>query len=380
MTRPLAPSEVFHAYLDWQTDVDVELPAPATVPAADALALLYEQFPALGAKVRRTPVGFVLETSRERARVDIDGDTVTVEADLSAFAVQRSRTGAVRIRGRLHHALCDVTGILSVTDHLVGLLGIQPRAESIATDDARRWPVTAEEAFQAATAEHDRHRVGAFYAEATAPDLPPARPVGLHLSAARMASVDAGCAAAGVSLTGVIVTAAASFLTDDALSVGVPVDCRVFLGDSAVPPRVGGICRHGALLRGAGGAATTAEVVAAAKRCDDDLLDQLESAVPAEPFRDGLRYLPEHNPPADLVVSNARGAARRFARLADAERVLVLPGCAIPALPMIAVNEHPADGAVTIHLIAHPAEFPDDRARALIDTLARTLTEIGDKS
>src|SRR5690606_11615740 len=209
MTRPLAPSEVFHAYLDWQTDVDVELPAPATVPAADALALLYEQFPALGAKVRRTPVGFVLATSRERARVDIDGDTVTVEADLSAFAVQRSRTGAVRIRGRLHHALCDVTGILSVTDHLVGLLGIQPRAESIATDDARRWPVTAEEAFQAATAEHDRHRVGAFYAEATAPDLPPARPVGLHLSAARMASVDAGCAAAGVSLTGVIVTAAA---------------------------------------------------------------------------------------------------------------------------------------------------------------------------
>jgi len=380
MTRPLAPSEVFHAFLDWQTDFEIDLPATADVPATAALTRLYEQFPALGGRVARTPDGFVLEPSQEPASVTSGGDVCAVRSELSAFAVAAPRPGVLRLSGRLHHALCDVTGILSVADHLAGLLGVDPTAESITDDDAQRWPITAEAAFAAEQSEQGMHAVQRFYAEATPPALPRAGPSTLTLAPAAVIAIDAGCAAAGASLTSVLATAAAAFVTDDRVVVGVPVDCRVFLDDAAIAPRAIGNCSHGALLTVAGRAETTAEILSAAKQYDGDLLDQLESETPAQPFRDGTRYLPEFNPPAEVVVSNARGAARRFARLASADRVLVVPGCSIPGLPMIAVNESPADGAVTITLVAHPTEFPDDRARALIAALARTLTEIGDKS
>jgi hypothetical protein len=58
-------------------------------------------------------------------------------------------------------------------------------------------------------------------------------------------------------------------------------------------------------------------------------------------FRRAPSARPEHNA-AQPVVSNARGAARRFLRPADALRVTMLPETSIPALPMIAVNEEPS--------------------------------------
>lgn len=40
-----------------------------------------------------------------------------MDTALSAFTVDTSQPGTTRVSGRLHHALCDVTGILSIVDH-----------------------------------------------------------------------------------------------------------------------------------------------------------------------------------------------------------------------------------------------------------------------
>ncbi|MFL6056976.1 MAG: hypothetical protein ACJ72W_29375 [Actinoallomurus sp.] len=67
-----------------------------------------------------------------------------MDTALSAFTVDTSQPGTTRVSGRLHHALCDVTGILSILDRLLGVLGIAPDAESIALETARNWPIAAE--------------------------------------------------------------------------------------------------------------------------------------------------------------------------------------------------------------------------------------------
>src|SRR5690606_29500399 len=129
-----------------------------------------------------------------------------------------------------------VTGILSIADHLAGLLGVAPEAESIAVEDALRWPITAESSFATVQSEDGLRSVQRFYAEATPPPLPRAQPLTLTLPPASMVAIDAACAAAGASLTSVIAATAAAFVTGDRLVVGVPVDCRVFLDSAAVAP------------------------------------------------------------------------------------------------------------------------------------------------
>jgi hypothetical protein len=51
----------------------------------------------------------------------------------------------------------------------------------------------------------------------------------------------------------------------------------------------------------------------------------------------------------------------------------------IAALSMIAVNEDPATQAVVIALIADPADYKPTDTCEIVDTLADTLNEIGER-
>ncbi|GAA3139783.1 hypothetical protein GCM10010466_33600 [Planomonospora alba] len=384
MTRLLEPSEVFHAFLDWQTGFEVEVRAPVTPAAAAAgLARMYAAFPRLAARITRTPDGFAFEAAAAPA-VETTAYGARAHTALSAFAVEASRPEAIRVTGRLHHALCDVTGILSVVDHLLGLLGIRPEADSMPPQVARDWPIPAEAVFGEAQSADAVRRTRLFYSQAPSAPLKPAQPVTLRLPAEQVRDIDGACDAASTSLTAVIATAVAPFVPghSDRVVVGVPVDCRVFIEPGRMertPPRAIGNCSHGALVPVPRSARTPAELLEVARACDAELMDRLEAETPAAPFRDGRLYLPEHNAPAQLVVSNARGAARRFPRLADARKVLVLPESSIPALPMIAVNESPATQDVDITLIADPADYVPTDVRRIVDALAHALTEIGER-
>ncbi|MRH88598.1 hypothetical protein GFY24_14290 [Nocardia sp. SYP-A9097] len=384
MTRLLEPSEVFHAFLDWQTGFEVEVPVTVTPEAAaSGLARLYADIPRLGCRITRTPEGFAFEAVPAPALGTSD-QGAQVDAPLSAFAIDISQPGTTRVTGRLHHALCDVTGILSIVDHLLGLIEIEPDAESIPDAAALDWPIAAERMLGGPQSADAIRQTRQFYSGGPSVPLLPAQPVNLHLEPALVQAIDKACATATASLTAVIATAAAPFVgsgTDDVV-VGAPVDCRVFIDPARIqeiPPRAIGNCSHGVLVPIPRSARTPAEILATAQDRDAELMDQLDEETPAAPFRDGRRYLPEHNVPAQLVVSNARGAARRFARLTDATKVLVLPESSIPALPMIAVNESPASGAVDITLIADPADYTPTDVRRLVDALAHTLTEIGER-
>ena len=383
MTRLLEPSEVFHAFLDWQTGFEVETRAPVT-PATVAAALdgLYAAFPRLASRIVRTPEGFVFEPAPPPA-VETTGGGARAAAALSAFAVDGSRPGATVVSGRLHHALCDVTGILSMADHLLGLLGVLAGEDSLPARFAREWPIAAETVLGAPGSADATREIRTFFSGLSSPSLNPARPVHLRLPADQVRAVDDACAAESTSLTAVIAAAAAPYAPGetDRVVVGVPVDCRVYIDPGRVervPPRAIGNCSHGALVSVPRSTRTPAQVLAVARDCDAELLDQLEEQVPAAPFRDGRLYLPEHNA-AQLVVSNARGAARRFPRLAEASRVTLLPEVSVPALPMIAVNEDPATRAVVITLIADPADYTPDGASRLADALASTLSAIGER-
>ncbi|GAA0926255.1 hypothetical protein [Nonomuraea longicatena] len=377
MTRLLEPSEVFHAFLDWQTGFEVEVPAQVTPDAAArALERLYAGFPRLAAGIGRTPDGFAFEPGS--ATVERRPDGARVHATLSAFDVDLSQPDVVRVAGRLHHALCDVTGILSMADELLGLLGAGPHADSIPPEVAREWPIAAETLFGPEQPADAVRATRLFYAQAGSPSLKPAQPISLTLSGERAKALDDRC---DVSLTALIAATVAPLTHGDTdrVTIGVPVDCRVYIGTDRtvpVPPRAIGNGSHGALVPIARG---SADVLATASAFDDELMDQLEAATPTAPFRDGRRYLPEHNGPAHLVVSNARGAARRFPRLADARKVIVLPEVSIPGMPMIAVNESPATRAVVITVIADPADHTSTDVRQIVDTLARALDGIGER-
>ncbi|MFI6044000.1 hypothetical protein ACIA8C_20385 [Nocardia sp. NPDC051321] len=382
MTRLLEPSEVFHAFLDWQTGFEVEvLTAVAPRSAASGMRRLYADLPRLGSRIVRSAEGFVFEPPERTPTVERTEQGARVDGALSAFAVDVTGPGAIRVTGRVHHALCDVTGILSLVDHLLGLIGIAPEADSIPAELARDWPIAAERVLGGPQSADAIRQTRLFYSGAVGAPLKPAQPVTLHLDADLVRAIDHACSAAAISLTAVLATAAAPFVPGDSdnVLVGAPVDCRVFIDPAraqAIPPRVIGNGSHGALVRVPRSTRTSAEREAAAVHCDNELLDQLEAQTPAAPFRDGRCYLPEHNAPAQLVVSNARGAARRFSRLAEASKVLVLPESSIPALPMIAVNESPATGALDITLIADSADYTPTDARRFADALAHTLTEI----
>jgi hypothetical protein len=377
MTRLLEPSEVFHAFLDWQTGFEAEVPAEvAPDAAARALEHLYAAFPRLAARIGRTPDGFVFEPAA--ATVERRPDGARVDTTLSVFDVDLSQPGVVRVTGRLHHALCDVTGILSMADELLGLLGVRPDADSIPPEVAREWPIAAETVFGPEQPAEAVRATRLFYSQADSPSLKPARPISLTLSGERARIVDDRC---DVSLTSLIAATVAPLTHGgtDRVTVGVPVDCRVYIDPdqtALLPPRAIGNGSHGALVPVA---RVSADVLSTARAFDDALMDQLEAAVPTTPFHDGRRYLPEHNGPAHLVVSNARGAARRFPRLADARKLIVLPEVSIPGMPMIAVNESPATRAVVITVIADPADHTSTEVRQIVDTLARALDGIGER-
>ncbi|MDN3353230.1 hypothetical protein [Actinomadura sp. DC4] len=384
MTRLLEPSEAYHAFLDWQTGFAAEVPASVTpAAAAGGLRRMYSSFPRLGGRIARTADGFAFEETGTAPAVETDAGDVRVDTALSAFTVGTARPGVTEISGRLHHALCDVTGILSILDHLLGELGAGPGAGSIPPETARDWPIAAERVFGVPQPAGALRETRLFFGEAPAPPLKPARPATLHLEAPRVRAIDDVCAAESVSLTAVIAVAAAPFTGDgEGRRVGVPVDCRVFadpLRAGEFPLRAIGNCSHGALMRMPRPARTVDAVLAAAREYDAELMDQIEAVAPTAPFLDGRRYLPENNLPAHLVVSNARGATRRFPRLATAGRLLIAPQSSIPALPMIAVNESPATGAVDITLIADPADLAPGDVRAVIDAVAHTLTQIGER-
>ncbi|GAA5049790.1 hypothetical protein [Nocardia callitridis] len=384
MTRLLAPSEVFHAFLDWHTGFEVEIPTAVGLDAAaEGLSRLHAEFPRLGGRIVRTPDGFAFHAPDSDPTVATSAHGAHVAAALSAFEIDTARDGETRITGRLHHALCDVTGALSVIDHLLGLIGIAPEADSIATVAARDWPHTAEEILGGVQPDATIRTTRQFFSQAPSTPLKPAQPIHLSLDRALVRAIDDACAATSTALTGVIATALAPLIgTGDDVVVGTPVDCRVFADPQrtqTIPTRAIGNCSHGALVTVPRSARTGAAFIETAQAVDTELMDQLESEVPAAPFRDGRLYLPEHNAPAQLVVSNARGAARRFTRLAEAGTVLVLPESSIPALPMIAVNERPASGIIDISLIADPADYTPTEARHIVDTLAHTLTQFGEQ-
>lgn len=383
MTRLIEPSEAYHALLDWQTGFTIEVPATTTPDvAASGLARLYATFPRLGGRIDRTENGFAFDRADAEPVVETTARGARVDAALSAFVVELTRPDAVAVSGRLHHALCDVTGILSIVDHLLGLLGVAPDAESMPVATGPDWPVAAERVFGPAQPTEALRETRLFFSGVTMPPLKPARPTGIHLPPRKVQAIDRACAAASASLTSVIAVAvAARFRAGrDRVVVGAPVDCRVFVDADAppmIPPRVIGNCSHGILVPVSYSAEGPAEVLAAAADCDVELLAQLEAEVPVAPFRDGLLYQPHNNAPApQFVVSNARGAACRFTRLANAGTVFLLPESSIPAMPMFAVNETPATGAVDITLIADPADHTRAEAQAIADVLARTLDQI----
>ena len=384
MTRLLEPSEAYHAMLDWSTGFSVEMAVEVTPEAAVAgLDRLYATLPGLGDRIVRTDDGFAFGAPQTAPKAEASGAVAQVDATVSTFRVDTARPGVTVVSGRLHHALGDVTAILSVIDHLLGLLGIEPGAGSIPADAGRQWPIAAERALGRTQPEDEVRPVRLFFSGASTPPLKPAQPVTLHLDAARVRALDDVCAAEDSSLTSVIAIAAARHLVGaEDVVVGAPVDCRVFLdpGQAALtPPRAVGNCSHGALVTVPGTAGTLAEVLSAARGCDEELMAALEEGAPCAPFLDGRQYLPENNAGAHLVVSNARGATRRLPRLAAAHKVFLLPESSIPGLPMIAVNESPASGDVDITLIADPADHAQDDARAVVDALANTLTEIRER-
>jgi hypothetical protein len=384
MTRLLEPSEVYHALLDWQTGFAAEVPASVTAAVAAAgLDRMYAAFPRLGCRIVRTPDGFAFEEAGTALTVETTARDARADTALSAFTVDTSRPGVTHVSGRVHHALADVTGILSILDHLLGVLGLEPDAESIPPESARDWPIAAERVLGGSQSADALRETRLFFSGAPTPSLKPAHPVTLRLEASQVHAIDDACAAASTSLTSVIAAAVAPFAGDgDGCVVGVPVDCRVFIDPERTretPPRAIGNCSHGALVRIPRTARTPDELLAAARDCDAELMDQLEAGSPAAPFADGRRYLPQNNPPAHIVVSNARGATRRFSRLTTARKLLVLPQSSIPALPMIAVNESPATDAVDITLIADPADYAPGDVRAVLDAVAHTLTQIGER-
>lgn len=383
MTRLVEPSEAYHAMLDWQTGFAVEVPAAVTAAVAAAgLDRLYTAIPRLGGHIIRTADGFAFEAPRTKPVVETTARDVRVDAALSAFVIDTSRPGVTSISGRLHHALCDVTGILSIVDHLLGVLGIEPHADSIPPEMARDWPIAAERVFGGTQSADSVRETRLYFSGITMAPLKTAQPMTLHLEPPHVHAIDSACAAANTSLTSVIATATAPLFGGglDRVVVGAPVDCRVFIDPErarGIPPRAVGNCSHGVLVPVSLSARTPAEVLTAAQDSDAEIMAQLEAEAPVAPFLDGRLYQPEHNAPApQFVVSNARGAARRFSRLATAGKILLLPGSSIPAMPMIAVNESPATGAVDITIIGDPADYTPHDVRTIVDVLGHTLTEI----
>lgn len=384
MTRLLEPSEAYHALLDWHTGFTVEMAATVTpATAAAGLDRLYSDLPGLGNRIVRTDDGFAFRPPQTVPSAEANGGIAYLDATLSTFTVDTTQSGVTVVMGRLHHVLGDVTSILSVIDHLLGLLGIDPDADSIPTDAGREWPIAAERALGRTQSDDVVRPVRLFFSGASTPPLKPAQPVTLHLDAARVQELQDVCAAEDTSLTSVIAIAAARNLVGvEHVVVGAPVDCRVFIDPeqaARTPPRAVGNCSHGALVTVPGTTDTSTELLAAARDCDAELMAALEAGAPCVPFLDSRQYLPENNARAHLVVSNARGAARRFDRLALAHRVFLLPESSIPALPMIAVNESPASGEIDITVIADPADHTPDAVRAALDALANTLTEIRER-
>ncbi|GLY68976.1 hypothetical protein [Amycolatopsis taiwanensis] len=384
MRRLVEPSEAYHALLDWQTGFAIDIPASVTPAAAVAgLAQLYATFPMLGGRIVRTAEGFAFESPLARPVVETTERGTHVDATLSAFAIDTSRPDVTSVSGRLHHALGDVTSVLSIVDHLLGVVGIDPHADSIPPETARDWPIAAERVFGDGQSADAVRETRLFFSGITMPPLKPAQPITVALKPPQVRAIDGACDRANTSLTSVIATATARrFGRDlDRVVVGAPVDCRVFIDPGrlrGIPPRAIGNCSHGALVPVPLSADTPAEVLTAAADCDAELMAQLEAEAPVAPFLDGRLYQPEKNaPPPQFVVSNARGAARRFSRLATAGKVLILPEYSIPAMPMIAVNESPATGAVDITFIVDPADFTAHEVRTIADVLQHTLTEIG---
>ncbi len=384
MTRLLEPSEAYHALLDWHTDFSVEVAATVTpAVAAAGLDRLHATLPGLGHRIVRTDDGFAFGPPQIAPSAETGGGMAQVVATLSRFVVDTTRPGMTVVCGRLHHVLGDVTAILSVIDHLLGLLGIEPAADSIPADAGQEWPIAAERALRRTQSDDEVRPVRLFFSGAETPPLKPAQPVTLHLDAAAVRALDNACAIEDTSLTSVIAIAAARHLVGvEQVVVGAPVDCRVFIDPeqaASTPPRAVGNCSHGALVTVPGTADTPTGVLRAARECDEQLMAALEAGTPCAPFQDSRQYLPENNARAHLVVSNARGAARRLPRLAAAHRIFLLPESSIPALPMIAVNESPASGDIDITVIADPADHAPSEVRAAVDALANTLTEIRER-
>ncbi|WP_145043516.1 hypothetical protein [Mycobacteroides abscessus] len=374
MNRLLEPSEAYHAVLDWHTTFDVEVSSAPVVDPAQALQQLYRLRPGLASTIERTPEGFALVPGTEPAVTPTRGG-VRAQSPLSSFELNLGSSGTINLSGQIHHALADVTCILTVANLLLTLCTTEPAAADLVPEP--RWPLAAETAASAATrgdAAQVRRRIGQLPTAV----LNVAQPVTLHLPASTAHRLDEVFAAAGTSLTSVIcaVVAAQMHRGDDtgALTAGIPVDCRAFgLAPARQLAQIGNFS-HGALVSIPNGPSTNHESLRLSKAIEEDLLDQLNTRTPAHPFLDSTRYLPEVNKPADFVVSNARGAARRFEHLRAAQVLVLLPAASIPGLPMIAVNENPATGAVNITLVAHPADPKIPEPRELIGVLSAALT------
>ncbi|WP_078322719.1 hypothetical protein [Mycobacteroides chelonae] len=378
MNRLLAPSEAYHAVLDWHTTFDVEVNAAAVLDPVQALQQLYRLRPALASTIVRTPKGFTFVPGTEPA-VTSTRRGVRAQSPLSSFEVNLGPSGTINLSGQIHHALADVTCILTVTDLLLALCTTETAAADLAAEPL--WPLAAETAVTATSTASDiaaqvRRRIGQLPAVA----LDAAQPVTLHLPAPTVRMLDEVFVAAGTSLTALIcaVVAAQLHRSDDtgAVTAGIPVDCRAFgLAPERQMAQIGNFS-HGALVSIPRGPRSAHESLRLSKALEEDLLGQLNTQTPAHPFLDSTRYLPEVNKPADFVVSNARGAARRFQHLRAAQVLVLLPAASIPGLPMIAVNENPATGAVNITLVAHPVDPKIPEPQELIGALAAALTAL----
>ncbi|MBN7558005.1 hypothetical protein ABFW00_20910 [Mycobacteroides abscessus] len=374
MNRLLEPSEAYHAVLDWHTTFDIEVSSAAVVDPVRALQQLYRVRPGLASTITRTPEGFTFIPGTEPV-VTPTRRGVRAQSPLSSFELNLDPSGTINLSGQIHHALADVTCILTVTDLLLMLCTSETATADLVPEPL--WPLAAEIAV-GATAGGDAAQVRRRIGQLPTAVLDVAQPVTLHLSASTAHMLDELFAAAGTSLTSVIcaIVGAQLHRGDDtgALTAGIPVDCRAFgLAPECQLAQIGNFS-HGALVSIPNSTRSAHESLQLSKAIEEDLLGQLNTHMPAHPFLDSTRYLPEVNKPADFVVSNARGAVRRFEHLRAAQVLALLPAASIPGLPMIAVNENPATGAVNISLVAHPADPKIPEPRELIGALAAALT------
>lgn len=362
MNRLLEPSEAFHACLDWQTQFEIDL-RERSIPEQAALALdqVYRHVPGLSSRIQRTGAGFAFRDAGSAPITVVDSIVEAVNR-LSHVRIDcgAANGGGTRITGRLHHSLGDVTAIMSIADLLIALLHDHAPSDVLSPVYTMQWPVPAERAFNPDQSQESRNEARQFFAAAPPAVLHAAQPRTIRLERSSILAVDAACDRESVSLSALIASSLADSTSTETgeVRIGFPVDCRGFLAHrcDSMLLRALGNCSHGALVEFPMNSEPMSELFARARYCDDRILQSLDNESPAAPFSDGRRYLPDRNPAAQLVVSNARGAARRFEHLGTAHSVRVWPESSIPGLPMVAVNESPTTDAVDVTVIVDAAD------------------------